>query len=84
MPRDALSEPGRHRELKADPNLKVLEQAGLNVGYLGYNTTIAPFDKPEVRKALNMAINKQAHHRGGVPGCRRTPADNPIPPTMWS
>ena len=37
-----------------------MEQEGLNVGYLAYNTTQAPFDKAEVRKALNMAINKQA------------------------
>ncbi|PTE12596.1 ABC transporter substrate-binding protein, partial [Fuscovulum blasticum DSM 2131] len=46
--------------IKADPNLKLDEQAGLNVGYLAYNTTVAPFDNPKVRKALNMAINKQA------------------------
>src|SRR5690606_6505450 len=45
--------------IKADPNLKLDEQAGLNVGYLAYNTTMAPFDNPAVRKALNMAINKQ-------------------------
>src|SRR5215207_1394751 len=46
--------------IKADADLKVSEQEGLNVAYLAYNTTQAPFDKPEVRKALNMAINKQA------------------------
>ena len=46
--------------LKADADLTVMQQEGLNVGYLAYNTQQAPFDKPEVRKALNMAINKQA------------------------
>ncbi|WP_239512994.1 ABC transporter substrate-binding protein, partial [Klebsiella aerogenes] len=46
--------------LKADSELKVLEQPGLNVAYLAYNTLVPPFNKPEVRKALNMAINKQA------------------------
>ena len=30
--------------IKADTNLKLDEQAGLNVGYLAYNTTVAPFD----------------------------------------
>ncbi|MGO8579449.1 ABC transporter substrate-binding protein, partial [Rhizobium leguminosarum] len=40
-------------ELKKDENLTVLEQAGLNVSYLAYNTLIAPCDKAEVRKALN-------------------------------
>ena len=38
----------------------MLEQEGLNVGYLAYNTMVAPYDNPKVRKALNMAINKQA------------------------
>ncbi|HOZ32693.1 MAG TPA: ABC transporter substrate-binding protein, partial [Tabrizicola sp.] len=38
--------------IKADPNLKVEEQAGLNVGYLAYNTTMPPFDNANVRKAL--------------------------------
>ena len=69
--------------MKADPNLKVLEQEGLNVAYLAYNTTQAPFDKPEVRKALNMAINKQAIVDAVFQGAA-TPAKNPIPPTMWS
>src|SRR5690606_12866598 len=70
-------------EMKADPNLKVMEQEGLNVAYLAYNTKQAPFDKPEVRKALNMAINKQAIVDGVFQGAA-TPAKNPIPPTMWS
>jgi len=69
--------------IKADPNLKVSEQEGLNVAYLAYNTTQAPFDKVEVRKALNMAINKQAIVDAVFQGAA-TPAKNPIPPTMWS
>ncbi|MEO9339312.1 ABC transporter substrate-binding protein [Mesorhizobium sp. SB112] len=69
--------------MKADTNLKVEEQEGLNVAYLAYNTTQAPFDKVEVRKALNMAINKQAIVDAVFQGAA-TPAKNPIPPTMWS
>ncbi len=69
--------------MKADPNLKVMEQAGLNVAYLAYNTTQPPFDKVEVRKALNKAINKQAIVDAVFQG-QATPATNPIPPTMWS
>ena len=69
--------------MKADPALKVLEQEGLNVAYLAYNTTQAPFDKVEVRKALNKAINKQAIVDAVFQGAA-TPAKNPIPPTMWS
>ena len=44
---------------------------------------MAPFDKAEVRKALNMAINKQAIIDAVFQGAA-TPAKNPIPPTMWS
>jgi len=69
--------------MKADPDITVMEQEGLNVAYLAYNTTQAPFDKPEVRKALNMAINKKAIVDSVFQGMA-TPAKNPIPPTMWS
>ena len=46
--------------IRKDPNVQVLEQAGLNVGYLAYNTTKKPFDDVRVRKAINMAIDKKA------------------------
>ncbi|MEZ2129520.1 MULTISPECIES: ABC transporter substrate-binding protein [unclassified Sinorhizobium] len=70
-------------DLKADSNLNVLEQPGLNVAYLAYNTLVPPFDKTEVRKALNMAINKQAIVDAVFQGAAQV-AKNPIPPTMWS
>ncbi len=70
-------------ELKKDENLTVLEGAGLNVSYLAYNTLQAPFDKAEVRKALNQAINKQAIVDAVFQGAASV-AKNPIPPTMWS
>ncbi len=70
-------------DLKADPNLTVMEQEGLNVGYLAYNAQQEPFDKAEVRKALNMAINKDAILEAVFQGAGKA-AKNPIPPTMWS
>jgi len=69
--------------IKSDSSLKLESQPGLNVAYLAYNTTVAPFDKPEVRKALNMAINKQAIIDAVFQGAGQV-AKNPIPPTMWS
>ncbi|WP_193174132.1 ABC transporter substrate-binding protein [Oricola nitratireducens] len=69
--------------LQSNPNLTVGEQEGLNVGYLAYNTQQAPFDKAEVRKALNMAIDKQAIIDAVFQGAGKI-AKNPIPPTMWS
>lgn len=69
--------------MRSDENIKLLEQEGLNVGYLAYNTQMEPFDQPEVRKALNMAIDKQAIIDVVFQGSGKI-AKNPIPPTMWS
>ncbi len=69
--------------MKANADLVVMEQEGLNVGYLAYNTQVAPFDKVEVRKALNMAIDKQAIIDAVFQGAGKI-AKNPIPPTIWS
>jgi dipeptide transport system substrate-binding protein len=66
-----------------DPNVTVLEQPGLNIGYLAYNTTKKPFDDVRVRKAINMAMNKKAIV-DAVFLSTGVPAINPIPPTMWS
>jgi len=48
------------QELAKDPNIVLNKQAGLNVGYLAFNTQRPPFDKPEVRQALELAIDKKA------------------------
>ncbi|MGR3625905.1 MAG: ABC transporter substrate-binding protein, partial [Limimaricola sp.] len=69
--------------MKENADIEVMEQEGLNVGYLAYNTQQAPFDQPEVRKALNMAIDKQAILDVVFQGSGKV-AKNPIPPTMWS
>jgi dipeptide transport system substrate-binding protein len=69
--------------MKKDPNVTVMDQAGLNVGYLAYQTTKKPFDDVRVRKAFNMAMNKKAIVDAVFLGSG-VPATNPIPPTMWS
>ncbi len=69
--------------MKTDPDINLLQQEGLNVGYLAYNTQEPPFDNPAVRKALNMAINKNAIIDAVFQGAGKV-AKNPIPPTIWS
>jgi dipeptide transport system substrate-binding protein len=69
--------------MRKDPNVQVLEQPGLNVGYLSYNTEKKPFDDVRVRKALNMAMNKKAIV-DAVFMSTGIAAKNPIPPTMWA
>jgi dipeptide transport system substrate-binding protein len=79
----AYPNPADVQSLKDNPDVDLMEQEGLNVGYLAYNTTQAPFDNPKVRKALNMAMNKQAILDAVFQGAGQA-AKNPIPPTMWS
>ncbi len=69
--------------MQDNPDITVMEQEGLNVGYLAYNTQQAPFDNPDVRRALNMAMDKQAIIDVVFQGSGEI-AKNPIPPTMWS
>ncbi|HEX5287212.1 MAG TPA: ABC transporter substrate-binding protein [Polaromonas sp.] len=69
--------------IRKDANVQLLEQPGLNIGYLAYNTTKKPFDDVRVRKAINMAIDKKAII-SAVYLSTGVPATNPIPPTQWS
>jgi dipeptide transport system substrate-binding protein len=75
--------PADLKAMDADPSINLMSQEGLNVGYLGYNTKKEPFTKTEVRKALNMAINKDAILEAVYQGAG-SKAKNPIPPTIWS
>ncbi|MBU1283493.1 MAG: ABC transporter substrate-binding protein, partial [Gammaproteobacteria bacterium] len=69
--------------LKKDPNLDMPEQAGFNVGYIAYNVTHPPFDKLEVRQALDMAVNKQGIIDAVYQSAGQL-AVNGMPPTQWS
>jgi dipeptide transport system substrate-binding protein len=69
--------------MKKDTNVTVLEQPGLNVAYLAYNTQKAPLGDVRVRKALNLAINKKALVET-LYGATAIPAIGPIPPALWS
>ena len=79
----AYPNPADLDSMRRDKNMVMLEQPGLNIGYLAYNTTKKPFDDVRVRKALNMALDKKAIVAAVYLGTG-VPAVNPIPPTMWS
>lgn len=70
-------------DMRNNPGINLMQQEGLDVGYLAYNTMMPPFDNFKVRKALNMAIDKQAIIDAVFQGAGRV-AINPIPPTIWS
>ena len=69
--------------IAADPNVDLMQQEGLNVGYLAFNTEKEPFTDKRVRQALNLAIDKQAIIDAVFQGAGKI-AKNPIPPTIWS
>jgi dipeptide transport system substrate-binding protein len=69
--------------MSKDPDINLLTQAGLNIGYLAFNAQKPPFDKKEVRLAIKMAIDKAAILKEVYQGAGQD-AKNFIPPTIWS
>ncbi len=79
----AFPKPADIALMKNEPNIKVLQTNGLNVGYIAFNVEKKPFDSKAVRQALNMAVNKKAILDTVFQGAGQV-AKNPIPPTLWS
>ena len=46
--------------IKRNPEITLLTEPGMNIGYIAMNTEKPPFNKKEVRLAVNHAINKKA------------------------
>ncbi|GGM05272.1 ABC transporter substrate-binding protein [Pseudomonas asuensis] len=74
--------PAQFLQFKNNPQQKDLMVIGdqLQTGYLTLKTTLPPFDKLEVRKAVNMAISKERIVR--IINGRAKPANQPLPPAM--
>ena len=69
--------------LRQDKTLQVLQKPGFNLGYIAYNTQHPPFDRLEVRQAMDMAVNKQAILQAVYQDSGQI-AVNAMPPTQWS
>ena len=69
--------------IRADTHLTLMQQPGLNIGYLAFNNMKPPFTDKRVRQAINMAIDKKAILDAVYQGSGQ-PAKNLIPRTMWS
>lgn len=76
-------QPDMIAQIKMNPELKLLQQPGLNIAYLAMATQKPPFDDINVRKAIHHALNRQQYIKD-VYGGNAQLAKNPIPPTMWS
>ena len=75
--------PADLEKLRSNQAINLMQKAGLNTGFLAFNTTKAPLDKVEVRQALAMAINKPAIIDAIFKGTG-TVAKNILPPGVWS
>ncbi|WOD20441.1 ABC transporter substrate-binding protein [Paraburkholderia kirstenboschensis] len=69
--------------VKRNAALKLVSGVGFNVGFVAYNTQHAPLNRVEVRRALDMAIDKPAIIKAVFSG-NATVATNPMPPAQWS
>ncbi|CAO1668286.1 ABC transporter substrate-binding protein [Salinicola sp. NYA28a] len=74
--------PAQFLQFRNDPDFKDLMVIGnqLHTGYLTMNVTMPPLDNVEVRRAINMAINKERIVR--IINGRAIPANQPLPPAM--
>ena len=69
--------------LKAQPDIATPSQPGFNLGYLAYNVQHKPLDNVDVRRALDLAINRKAIIDSVYQGAGQL-ATNPMPPAQWS
>jgi dipeptide transport system substrate-binding protein len=69
--------------VKRNPELTLVSGVGFNVGFVAYNTQHTPLDHVEVRRALDMAIDKPAIIKAVFAG-NAAVATNPMPPAQWS
>ncbi len=72
-------DPAELAGLRADPSVKVVEGPGLNVGYLSINHDVAQLRHPDVRRAMALAIDRDALVKLALAGAG-SPAVWPLPP----
>lgn len=75
--------PAHLKAMARDPNLVITSQPGLNVGFWAFNTRKKPFDDRRVREALSLAVDRKTIMEAVYQGAA-TPAEGPLPPTLWA
>ena len=73
------------KRLKDEGKVSVYNKPGLSITYMGFNTRTPPFDNPEVRRAITIAIDREAaldvvfQGLGQVPTSPLLPINNYFP-----
>ncbi len=70
-------------QIEKTPGLNLIQQPGLNTGYIALNTQKKPFTDRRVRQALDLAIDRNAI-LGAVYQGRATLAKSLLPPAYWA
>ncbi len=71
------------RKAQDNPDLQIVEEAGLNTNSVQFNVSKDVFKSKEVRQALNYAINKEELSAGLYDG-DMVPAGGVLPPVDWA
>ena len=72
----------RIEALRANPEVSLDSQTGLNIAFLSINNERAPLKDARVRQAIARAIDREALVRLLLSG-HGEPARNPLPPAIW-
>ncbi len=69
--------------LTNNAEIDIVESMSMNVSYWAFNTNVAPFDNPNVRKALSYAVDRDAII-DAVYFNLAEPAKSLVPPSSWA
>lgn len=62
-------------------DLSLIEEPSLSIAYIGFNTNKAPYNKKEVRQAINYAIDREGIIESVLMGAGEV-ASSPLPPNV--
>nr|WP_245198612.1 ABC transporter substrate-binding protein [Jiella mangrovi] len=79
----AAVDPADAAAIATDPQLRLRAIPGLTLGYLAINTRRKPFDDVRVRRAINMAIDRETIVSAIYPGAGSL-VETPLPLASWA